>query len=78
MDKNIRIIEYFATVATVKAHNGYFCSVGEALTIVILGSLCGLRNVNQISQGAANEQVKDFLAKHFSIVSIPCYYWVVS
>ena len=77
MDTNIRITEYFATVETVKAHNGYFCSVGEALTIVILGSLCGLRNVSQISQWATNERVKGFLAKHFHIESIPCYYWLL-
>ena len=74
MDTNIRITEYFADVETIKKYKGYFCSVGEALTIVILGSLCGLRNVKQISQWTANKRAKDFLAKHFSIVSIPCYY----
>jgi hypothetical protein len=53
MDKNIKIIEYFADVHTLKEHNGYFFNVAEALTIVILGSLCGLKNVSQISQSAA-------------------------
>jgi len=60
MEKTIRITEYFTDVGTVKEHNGYFCSVGEALTVVILGSLCGLRNVSQISQWAVNERVKGF------------------
>ena len=48
MDKITKMQEYFSEVETIKEHNGYFCSVGEALTVVILGSLCGLRNVNQI------------------------------
>jgi len=77
MDKTIRITEYFADVETTKEHNGYFCSVGEALTVVILGSLCGLRNVSQISQWAANERIKGFLAGHFRIERIPCYYWML-
>ena len=77
MDKTIRITEYFEDVETVKEHNGYFCSVGEALTIVILGSLCGLKNVCQISQWAASERVMSFLAERFRIQRIPCYYWLL-
>ena len=77
MDKIIRITEYFADVETTKEHNGYFYSVGEALTVVILGSWCSLRNVSQISQWAANERVKGFLAGHFRIERIPCYYWLL-
>jgi len=77
MGKIYRIKEYFADVATTKEHNGYFCSVGEALTIVILGSLCGLRNTNQIHQWASNSRVHAFLSRHFGIQSIPCYYWLL-
>lgn len=51
--------------------------MGEALTIVILGSICGLRNVNQIHQWATSERVAGFLAKHFCIQNIPCYYWLL-
>jgi len=29
----LRIREYFSEVETEREHNGYFCSVGEALTI---------------------------------------------
>ena len=64
MDK-IRIKEYFADVETVKEHNGYFCSVGEALTVVLLGTLCGLKNVSQISQWAEHERVKGLLGTCF-------------
>jgi hypothetical protein len=74
MDKNIRIAEYFADIETVKEHNGCFCSVGEALTTAIPGSLCGLKNVCQISQWAANRRVKGFLAERFRIEGTPCYY----
>lgn len=78
MEKTWEIIEYFAEVETTKDYKGYFCSVGEALTIVILGSLCGLRNVNQIHQWAASTKVSVFLLERFGIKNIPCYYWLLS
>jgi predicted transposase YbfD/YdcC len=77
MDNITRITEYFTDVETIKEHNGYFYSVGEALTVVILGTLCGLKNVCKISQWSVNERVKGFLAKYFGITRIPCYYWLL-
>ena len=77
MDKIRGIPEYFAEIETTREHNGYFCSVLEALTIVILGSFCGLRNTNQIHQWAENSRVSAFLEKHFNIADIPCYYWML-
>jgi hypothetical protein len=77
MEEKTKIIEYFADVETTEEHKGYFCSVGETLTIVILGSLCGLRNVSQIHQWAKNTRTSEFLSKHFGIVKIPCYYWML-
>ena len=61
MDKIIKIMDFFADVETTKEYNGYFCSVGESLTIVVLGSFCGLRNVSQIHQWASSSRVSDFL-----------------
>ena len=75
MDKTLGITKYFSNVKTTKEHIGYFFSVGEALTVVILGSLCGLKNVSQISQWAESEHIRLFLAKHFGIEKVPCYYW---
>jgi predicted transposase YbfD/YdcC len=72
-----RIWEYFSEVETTREYKGYFCSVGEALTIVILGSICGLRNTNQIHQWASSQRVSEFLLKHFQINTIPCYYWLL-
>jgi predicted transposase YbfD/YdcC len=77
MEKANKIREYFADVETLKEHNGYFCSVGEALTIVILGTFCGLRNISQIQQWASNERITSFMRKYFGIAKIPCYYWLL-
>ncbi len=49
MRENI-ITQYFEEVETTKEYNGYFCSITEAITIVILGSICGLKNISQIHQ----------------------------
>lgn len=48
MGENI-IIQYFEEAETTKEYNGYFCSVAEAITIVILESMCGLKNISQIT-----------------------------
>jgi predicted transposase YbfD/YdcC len=77
MKKRAIITEYVVDVKSTKEHNGYFYSVAEALTIVILGSLCGLKNTSQISQWSLNERVKAFLAEYFNITKIPCYYWLL-
>jgi predicted transposase YbfD/YdcC len=75
--ERISIWEYISEVETTSEHNGYFCSVREALIIVILGSLCGLRTTNQIHQWATSQRVSEFLSKHFLINTIPCYYWLL-
>lgn len=51
--------------------------MSEALTIVILGSLCGLRNTSQIHQWVGSDRVSSFLGEHFGIGQIPCYYWLL-
>ena len=45
------------------------------MSIVVLGSLCGLKNLNQLHQWAKNERTREFLRKEFNIERIPCYYW---
>jgi len=67
------IIRYFNEVETIEEYNGYFCSTGRVLTIVIIGSICGLRSVKQISDWAEHEKIKDFLADTFAIFTIPSY-----
>lgn len=71
------ITQYFEEVETTKEYNGYFCSVTEAITIVILGSICGLKNIGQIHQWAASDRVTEFLKAKFWIENVPCYYWLL-
>jgi predicted transposase YbfD/YdcC len=73
----MRIIEYFEGVETTRQYQGYFHSVGQALTLLILGSLCGLRNVSQIHQWAGSERISAFLKGRFGIADIPSYYWLL-
>lgn len=40
------LTEYFEEVETKEEYNGYFCSIAEATSLVVLGSLCGLKNVS--------------------------------
>ncbi len=39
------IIEYSEELETEEEYDGYYYSVGKATTMVILGSICGLRNI---------------------------------
>lgn len=70
--------EYFEEVETEKEYNGYYYSVAEVISIVVLGSLCGLKNVSQIHQWAENARTREFLKEKFEIEQIPCYYWMLS
>jgi len=62
MDTIYGIEEHLKDVETTKEHKGSFC---------------GLRNTSQIHQWASNVGVAGFLAKHFGIEKIPCYYWLL-
>ena len=58
------LIDFFEEVETTeeyREYNGYFCSIAEAISIVVLGSLCGLKNVSQIHQWAESERISEFL-----------------
>ena len=46
------LTDFFEEVETTEEYNGYFCSIAEAISIVVLGSLCGFQNVSQIHQWA--------------------------
>ena len=74
---NNTITEYFTEVETTKEYNGYFCSVAEVITIVILGSISGLKNISQIHQWATDDRVSGVLKEKFGIEDVPCYYWLL-
>ena len=46
----MKIIEFFDEVVTIRKYKGYFYNVGQAIAIVILGLMSGLKNLNQIHQ----------------------------
>ena len=72
----MKIIEYFEGVEVIREHKGYFYSVGQAIAIVILGSMSGLKNLHEIHQWATHDKVRAFLSEEFGISRIPCYYWL--
>lgn len=49
-----------------------------SLGIVVLGSLCGFRNVSQIHHWAENARVKEFLKEKLQIEHIPCYFGLLT
>ena len=63
---------YFEEVETTKAYDGYWYKVKNIITIVLLGSLCGLKNLILIHEWATSERVKEYLQK-IGIPRIPCY-----
>lgn len=70
-----KIKEYFEEIETEEAYDGYYYEIGEQVSIVVLGSLCGLKNVSQIHQWASSEAVGKYLKEEMGIERIPCYYW---
>ena len=69
------IKEYFEEVETTKEYDGYYYQVADIISIVVLGSLCGLKNPNQLHQWTTNERTRGFLRKELEIERIPCHYW---
>ncbi len=77
MEKYIEMLECFEEIETEKEYDGYYYDISEAITIVILGSICGLKNTRQIHQWASSEKISEFLKEEFGILRIPCYYWLL-
>lgn len=78
--EKIIILEYFEEVELEEeyaGYDGYYYSVSEAITLVILGSICGLRNTKQIWQWATNDKIRGFLKEKFQICRVPSYYWLL-
>lgn len=74
------IWEYFEDVEVEEeyaGYDGYYYGVAEAITLIIVGSLCGLRNTKQKWQWATNDKIKEFLKEKFQISRVPSYYWLL-
>ena len=63
---------------TEREYDGYFCSIKDAVIIVILGSLCDLQSVKKIHAWATTEHVRTFLEETFGIKRLPCYWWLLN
>ena len=45
------LLDFMEEVESEKEYDGYYYSLGEALTIVVLGSLCGLKMSARFTSG---------------------------
>ena len=61
-------------VETEREYDGYFCSIKDAVIIVILGSLCELRSIKKIHTWTQTEHVIRFLEEKFNIKHLSCYW----
>ena len=44
--ERMNFIDFFDEVETTEENNGYFCSIEEVISIVVLGSFCGFKNIS--------------------------------
>ena len=72
------LLDYLEEVEANDSYDGYIYSIGQAITITVLGSLCGLKSVRQIHQWAESDSIRSLLKEKFAIERIPCYYWLLS
>ncbi|WP_255810419.1 hypothetical protein [Treponema denticola] len=61
------IFDYFNDIKIISNYDGYFYSVNEALKILLLGLLCGRKNIREIHEWATADIIKDRLNKEFGI-----------
>jgi predicted transposase YbfD/YdcC len=76
-ENKIKLLEYFEDVETTKSHDGYSYSVGDAITIVIIGCFCGFQNVKQIHEWASHKKIMKVLKNKFGVEDVPSYYWLL-
>lgn len=54
IEQHYMCVDFFEEVETTEKYDGYFCSIAEVIGTVVLGSLCGFKNVSQIHHWAEN------------------------
>jgi len=70
MTKISELQEWLEEVEEMSEHNGYWYSVSDALIIIVIGSLCGLRTIMEIYTWATSKPTRQFLAKEFGMETI--------
>jgi len=53
-------------------HEGYWYSIGDVLTILVCGMLCGLQRIDDIHDWAHAAPPRAFLEAQFGITRTPC------
>lgn len=76
--KHEMLLDFLEEVETTESYDGYKFSIGQAITITVLGSMCGLKSVRQIHQWAESDSARKLMKEKFAIEHIPCYYWLLS
>lgn len=71
------LMDLFEEAETSEEYSGYYFSVAQALTITLLGSLCGLQSIRKIHQWAQSESARKLMKERFAIERIPSYYWLL-
>ena len=58
MERITFITEYFEEIEIEKEYDGYYYKISDVITIVILVSICGLKNLHQIHQWAIKDRTR--------------------
>ena len=74
--EKLNLVGSFNKVETTREHNAYIHSVGRTLTVVILGFLCKLQDIDEIHQWAEEQRTREFLSENFGIYTIPSCRWI--
>jgi len=74
--EKLNLVGHFNKVERTREHNAYTHSVGRTLTIIILGFLCKLQDIDEIQQWAEEPRTREFLSRNFAIYTIPTCRWI--
>ena len=60
-------------IETKESYAGYFYSVSDVVTILVIGLLCGLKNSHEIYQWSQSKAVRAMLMDYIGMKRFPCY-----
>jgi predicted transposase YbfD/YdcC len=73
MDYLKKLQEMADEIETKERYRGYFYSVSDVVTILVVGLLCGLRTAHEIYQWSCAKAVREIVTGYFGIKQFPCY-----
>jgi predicted transposase YbfD/YdcC len=72
MDQLSELQKCMREVEEATEYKGYWFRIGDVLSIIVCGMLCGLENVSEIQDWATAKLVRAFFLEQFCIESLPC------